>query len=205
MSKAVGLYLRVSTLDKQTKGLQSQESALQEYCRNHNLTKIKIYKDKMSGGKIDRPQLQKLQQDIFLGKISTVICWKLDRLSRSLKDGIILLSDFLERDVRVISVSQQFDFSGSVGKLIASVLLGIAEMERENIRENIVRGMQTARKNGKKIGGREPKLFAKDIHKLKEQGLNMSQIAKQLGVSRQACYLALKRGLVVVRKKGCEF
>lgn len=191
--KAIGLYVRVSTLDKQNKGLESQEDALKDYCRNHNLTNIRIYRDKMTGSRIDRPQLKKLQNDIFLGKISTVICWKLDRLSRSLKDGINLLVDWLDRDVRVIAVSQQFDFNGGVGKLIASVLLGIAEMERQNIRENIVRGMNNARKQGKKIGGKEPKLFADDIIKLKAQGLNMSQIAKQLGVTRQGCYLALKR------------
>ncbi len=191
--KFVALYMRVSTIDKQAGGLESQEDALKEYCRNHDLTSIRVYKDKMTGSRMDRPQLEKLQQDIFMGKISTVICWKLDRLSRSLKDGINLLVDWLDRDVRVIAISQQFDFSGSVGKLIASVLLGIAEMERQNIRENIVRGMNNARKNGKKIGGREPKVFAGDILRLKDQGLNMTQIAKDLGVTRQACYLALGR------------
>jgi DNA invertase Pin-like site-specific DNA recombinase len=193
MSKDVALYIRVSTADKQTKGLQSQEQALKAYCKNHNISNIRVYRDKMTGGKIVRPQLQKLQQDIFLGQISTVICWKLDRLSRSLKDGINLLVDWLDRDVRVIAVCQQFDFNGAVGKLIASVLLGIAEMERQNIRENIIRGMQTAKKNGVKIGGRKPKLFAADIKQLKKEGLNVSQIAKQLSCSRQAVYLALKR------------
>ena len=194
MSKSVALYIRVSTENLQNKGLQSQEQALKEYCQNHNLGNIRMYKDKISGGKIDRPQLQKLQQDIFLGKIAIVIVWKLDRLSRSLRDGINLLVDWLEQDIRVIAVSQQFDFSGAVGKLIASVLLGIAEMERQNIRENIIRGMKNAKRKGVKIGGREPKLFADKILKLKKQGLNMSQVAKRLGVSRQACYLALGRG-----------
>ena len=194
MSKFVALYVRVSTVNLQNGGLQSQEEALKEYCRNHNLTNIKIYRDKMTGGKIVRPQLQKLQQDIFMGKISTVIVWKLDRLSRNLRDGINLLVDLLDRGIRIIAVSQQFDFNGTVGKLIASVLLGIAEMERENIRENIRRGIQNAKKKGVKIGGREAKLFAQDIIKLKEEGLNMTSVAKQLGVSRQACYLSLKRG-----------
>ena len=193
MSKFVALYVRVSTVNLQNGGLQSQEEALKEYCRNHNLTNIKIYRDKMTGGKIVRPQLQKLQQDIFMGKISTVIVWKLDRLSRNLRDGINLLVDLLDRGIRIIAVSQQFDFNGTVGKLIASVLLGIAEMERENIRENIRRGILNAKKKGVKIGGREAKLFAEDIIKLKNEGLNMTSVAKQLGVSRQACYLALKR------------
>lgn len=193
MSKAVGLYIRVSTLDKQIKGMMSQEQALLEYCKNHNLTNIRIYRDKISGGKINRPQLEKLQKDIFMGKVGTVIVWKLDRLSRSLKDGINLLVDWLDRDVRVVAVSQQFDLSNAVGKLIASVLLGIAEMERVNIKENIVRGMKAAKARGVKIGGKEPKIFAEDILRLKEQGMKMTEIAKELGCSRQGLYLALGR------------
>ena len=95
-----------------------------------------------------------------MGKVGTVICWKLDRISRSLRDGINLLVDWLDRDVRVIAVSQQFDFNGGVGKLIASVLLGIAEMERINIRENIIRGMKATKARGVKIGGKPVMIFA---------------------------------------------
>lgn len=90
-------------------------------------------------------------------------------------------------------MSQQFDFSGGVGKLIASVLLGIAEMERINIKENIVWGMKAAKERGVKIGGKEPKIYAQDILRLKEQGMKMTEIAKELGCSRQALYLALGR------------
>jgi len=194
MSKTVALYARVSTLDKQVKGLQSQKQALVEYCQNHNITNFKLYQDKVSGGQINnRPQLKQLQQDIFMGKVGTVVVWKLDRLSRSLKDGINLLVDWLDQGVRVIAVSQQFDFSGSVGKLIASVLLGIAEMERQNIRENIVRGMKAAKGRGVKIGGREAKIHSEDIIRLKGQGWTMTEIATELKCSRQALYLALDR------------
>lgn len=193
MSKVVGLYIRTSTIDKQEKGAESQEHALKEYCKNHNLSKLKVYRDKMSGGKIDRPALKKLQHDIFMGKIDAVVLWKLDRLSRSLKHGINLLVDWLDKGVRVVAVSQQFDFSGAVGKLIASVLLGIAEMERQNIRENIVRGMENAKKKGVKLGGSEARIHKQEILNMKKQGMNMSQIACNLSCSRQALYLALKR------------
>jgi len=194
MNKTVALYARVSTLEMQDTGLKSQEQALIEYCQNHNITTFNFYNDKASGGQINnRPQLKRLQQDIFTGKVKTVIVWKLDRLSRSLKDGINLLIDWLDRGVRVIAVSQQFDFNGSVGKLVASVLLGIAEMERQNIRENIVRGMKAAKDRGVKIGGREAKIHSEDIIRLKEQGLKMTEIATEMKCSRQALYLALGR------------
>lgn len=56
------------------------------------------------------------------------------------------------------------------------------------------RGMKAAKARGVKIGGKEPKIFAEDILRLKEQGLKMTEIAKELGCSRQALYLALGRG-----------
>jgi len=128
-----------------------------------------------------------------MGQVEIVILWKLDRLSRSLKDGINLLVDWLDQGVRIVAVSQQFDFSGAVGKLIASVLLGIAEMERQNIRENIVRGMENARMKGVKIGGSQARIHSQEILTMKKQGMNMKQIAGNLNCSRQALYLALKR------------
>jgi DNA invertase Pin-like site-specific DNA recombinase len=193
MKKLTALYVRVSTQDKQTKGLKSQEEALQEYCKNHNITNTKVYRDAMTGGTLERPALQQLKQDIFVGKVGAVVVWKLDRLSRSLKDGINLLVDWLEKDIRVVAVSQQFDFSGSVGQLIASVLLGIGQMERQNIRENIARGMRAAKERGVKIGGSKPKISSDEVVQLKQQGMNISQIAKRLDCSRQTVYTALQR------------
>jgi DNA invertase Pin-like site-specific DNA recombinase len=159
--KMVAAYCRVSTLD-QEKGLKSQENSLQDYCNNHGLANLIWYRDRVTGSTADRPAFNKLQRDIFAGKIDTVVCWKLDRLSRSLKDGINILTDWLEKDVRVIATAQQLDFSGTVGQLIASVLFAIAAMERENLRENTKRGMAAAKARGVKLGKR-PKLFAKDI------------------------------------------
>jgi DNA invertase Pin-like site-specific DNA recombinase len=198
MSKGVAIYIRVSTFDKQESGVRSQEEILREYCYNHNMDSIRVYIDRITGSTIDRPQLKILQEDIFMGRVSTVVVWKLDRLSRSLKDGINILTDWLEKDIRIISITEQFDFSGVTGKLVASVLFGVAEMERQNIRENIKRGMLAAKKRGVKIGGRKPKIFLADIMKLKRKGLGVTQIAKKMKCSRQAIYLVLRKEKVIV-------
>lgn len=191
--KHTALYVRVSTANKQDKGLDSQEKALIEYCRNHGITDFKIYPDKLTGGTLDRPALLRMQQDIFRGRVSTVVVWKLDRLSRSLKDGIGLLVDWLEHGIRIVAVAQQFDFNGAVGQLIASVLLGVAQMERENIRENISRGMQAAKKRGTRIGGSKPKITTAEVLALKKEGYGVAEIARQLKCSRQTVYSALQR------------
>jgi DNA invertase Pin-like site-specific DNA recombinase len=199
--KKVALYIRISTINQKGHGDLSQEHALKEYCKNHGLIDLEIYQDISSGATKKRPQLEKLQKDIFMGRIGTVICWQLDRLSRDLRDGINILADWLEKDVRVIAVNQQFDFSGVIGKFIASILFGLAEIERKNNSDRIKLGMAAAKQRGVKIGGREPKLFKEDIERLKAEGLNMAEIAKRLGCSRQALYLVLKRNNKIRSKK----
>ena len=109
------------------------------------------------------------------------------------KTGIGLLVDWLERGLRIVAIAQQFDFSGAVGQLVASVSLGIAQMERENIRENISRGMQAAKQRGVRIGGSKPKIKPQDAIGLKKQGKTISEIAQHLQCSRQTVYTALSR------------
>ena len=168
MSKTtVAVYVRVSTLD-QEKGIQSQEHGLAEYLRNHGIENATWYRDRLSGATTDRPAFKQLQKDIFQGRVKTVVCWKLDRLSRSQRDGINLLADWLEQGVRVVAVSQQLDFSGPAGKLVAGVLFALGEMKRDNLRENTKRGKANAKARGTKLGKR-PKLFAKDIVPLLEK------------------------------------
>lgn len=201
-SGRVAVYLRVSTLD-QEKGLQSQEMALKAYLQDHGIEGAKWYWDRMSGGTIKRPGFEMMQRDVFAGRVKTVICWKLDRLSRSLQDGINLLCNWVKQEVRVIAVAQQLDFSGPTGQLVASLLFSLAAMERENLRENTKRGMQAAKAKGVKLGKR-PKLFAKDIVPLLTTGLSLGATARKLGKSRQAVYSALERegiDLDIVRRK----
>lgn len=188
MTKAAA-YIRTS-LEQQGQGLDSQERAIREYLANHGM-EATFYRDEMSGGDTNRPAFKRLQADVFKGKADVIIVWKLDRISRSLKDGINILSGWLEKDVRVVAVAQQLDFTGPVGQMVAAVLFALAAMERENIRENTRRGMAAAKLRGSRIGKR-PVIFAKDIVPLLET-MSVSATAKQLGRSRQAIYDCLKR------------
>lgn len=187
----VAAYIRTS-LEQQGHGLDSQERSIKEYLANHGL-EAKFFRDELSAGTTARPAFKRLQADVFRGKISTIIVWKLDRVSRaSVKEGINILSGWLEKDVRVIAVAQQLDFTGPVGQLVAAVLFALAAMERENIRENTRRGMAAAKARGVTLGKR-PKLFAKDIVPMIEGGMTLSAVAKQLNVTRQGIHQALKR------------
>lgn len=200
----VACYIRVST-GEQDKGRDSQRRALTAYCENHGLQPV-WYVDKISGAKDSRPALNRPRKAIFSGEVSTVVCWKLDRLSRSLRDGVNLLCHWLEQGVRIVAVTQQLDFSGPTGQLVASVLFAVAAMERENIRENTRRGMAAAKARGVKLGKR-PKLFAKDIVPMLEAGDSVLTVARKLGKTRQAIYDCLRResvALNAVRHARCE-
>ena len=188
--KSVAIYLRVSSYDQED-GIQSQRRALKDYCVNQGFKNIIWYKDKLSGKDTNRPSFKKLQKDIFNGKVNTVIVWKLDRLSRSLRDGINVLTDWLSKDIRIIAISQQIDFSGSVGKMIAGILFAVAEMERENIRENTKRGLAAARAKGIKLGPPR-KLKLKEVVELSSKGLSVQEIADKMDVTRQTVYNYLR-------------
>ncbi|MGC1954478.1 MAG: recombinase family protein, partial [Gammaproteobacteria bacterium] len=87
---------------------------------------VRWFEDKESATASHRLAFRQLQAGIFEGRIKTVVVWKLDRLSRRLRDGINLLADWCERGVRVVAVTQQIDPSGTVGHMIASVMFGLA-------------------------------------------------------------------------------
>ena len=186
----VAVYVRTSTAD-QEKGAKSQAYAIEKYLSSHGL-KAKWYTDCISGSQIDRPAFAKLQKAIFHGDVDTVIVWKLDRLSRSLGDGVRILTEWIQRDVRIVAVAQQLDFSGSVGQLVASVLFAIAQMERENLREATRRGLAAARARGVKLGGRAPGKWTAEVLPLHQSGMTCSQIAVKLNRSRQAVHNVIK-------------
>src|SRR5262249_39366901 len=97
--------------------------------------------DKESGDSMNRPEFKRLQTAIFNGEIGTVVIWRLDRLSRTLRDGINTLADWLERGIRLVSTTQQLDFSGTVGQLVAGVLFAVAQMEQQTRRERQFAGI----------------------------------------------------------------
>ena len=84
---------------------------------------------------MERPALQRLLGDIGSGKIDLVVCYKVDRLSRSLLDFAKMMAAFEEQGVSFVSVTQQFNTATSMGRLVLNVLLSFAQFEREIISE----------------------------------------------------------------------
>jgi len=141
----VGIYVRVSTVGQNEAG---QRAEIERWLRGNGIKGAKWYVDKESGDTLQRADFERLQRDVFNGDVKTIIVWKLDRLSRSMRDGINVLCDWLDKGLRFVSVTQGFDFRGAIGKMIAALLFGVAEMEQETRRERQAAGISVAKQNG---------------------------------------------------------
>ena len=106
-----------------------------------------------TGGNMDRPAVKRLLADIEAGKIDCVVVYKVDRLSRSLLDFARVIETFDEHHVSFVSVTQQFNTSTSMGRLVLNVLLSFAQFEREIISERTRDKIAAARRKGKWSGG----------------------------------------------------
>ena len=190
---SAGVYIRVSSPKGQK--TDSQRAELEAWLKRHRMKTAQWFEDRESGASLQRPAFENLQAAIFAGKITTVIVWKLDRLARSLKEGVNVLADWCNRGVRVIAITQQIDLTGPVGHLIASLLFGIAEIELQHSKERQAIGIALARKRGVYTGRRSgtTKAVPSRAGALRKQGLKVSEIAAALGVKQRSVYNYLGR------------
>jgi DNA invertase Pin-like site-specific DNA recombinase len=140
-------YARVSKADDQDTA--AQVDALKAAgCR-------RVFEEKASGGRWDRPELHRLLDQLREGDV--VVVWKLDRLSRSLKDLLHLLERVEGAGAGFRSLTEAVDTAGPAGRMLVQMLGAFAEFERAMVRERTRAGLQAARSRGRK-GGRRPKL-----------------------------------------------
>ena len=149
------IYCRVSTKE-QTFGhsLDEQKRRCKEYIRNRGIKYHRYYiDDGYSGKTLDRPEMQRLIEDIIEGKVSHIVVWKLDRLSRSLTDSLLFIEDLTNTGIKVVSVTEDIDTSTTIGKIVISVLSGFSQIEIEKMSERVKMGLEARIREGKWHGG----------------------------------------------------
>ncbi len=172
-------YARVSTRDQNLE-LQ-QEALVKAGCQ-------KIFDDKVSGTRIDRPGLAKALE--ILREDDTLVVWKLDRLGRSVKQLVNLVGELHKRGIQFKSLTDAIDTGTPSGRFFFHVMASLAEMERELIVERTRAGLEMAKQLGRK-GGRKPKMTSSKIEsakKLLSSGVPPKDVAKNLGVSIPTLY-----------------
>jgi site-specific DNA recombinase len=155
------VYTRKSTeegLDQEFNTLDAQRESGQAYVKSQEQEGWECLPDRyddggFTGGNMDRPALRRLMADIEAGKIDCVVVYKVDRLSRSLLDFARIMEVFEKHHVSFVSVTQQFNTSTSMGRLVLNVLLSFAQFEREMISERTRDKIAATRRKGKWSGG----------------------------------------------------
>lgn len=180
-------YARVSTKEQ---NLSLQMDALEkEGCK-------KIFEEKISGAKADRPELRKMIEQVREGDI--IVTWKLDRLGRSIRDLINLVNEIQEKGAGLKSLNDSIDTTTPQGKLTFHLFASLAEFERDIIRERTKAGLEAARARGRK-GGR-PKGLSKEAQDkaiiaetlYKQREMTITQICKHLNIARSTLYKYLR-------------
>jgi DNA invertase Pin-like site-specific DNA recombinase len=173
-------YARVSTDDQD---LSLQLDALQAAgC-------TKIYRDTISGAKVERPGLAAALDHVRAG--DTLVVWRLDRLGRSLWQLIALMTQLDGQRIGFQSLTEQIDTTTSGGKLIFHIFGALAEFERNLIRERTMAGLAAARARGrqgarpKALGGKKAQM-AQQLYEDKRNTIH--EICKTLGISRATLY-----------------
>ncbi|MFS0883091.1 recombinase family protein [Metabacillus niabensis] len=178
-------YARVSTglqnLDLQTDALTQQGCT-------------KIFHDKMSGAKRQRPGLEEALQ--YAREGDTIVVWRLDRLGRNMQDLIQIVNNLNERGIGFHSLQENLtmDRSNATGQLMFHLFAAFAEFERNLIQERSAAGREAAKARGR-LGGRPEKYGPKDIEMMKsliESGTPIKDVAERWGVSRTTIYRYLE-------------
>lgn len=188
-------YARVSTKDQ---SLYLQVDALKKAgCK-------KIYSEHISGAKSDRPKLQEMITHLREG--DSVIVWKLDRLGRSLRDLVNLVSQFQESGIGFLSLQDHIDTTTPTGKLTFHIFAALAEFERDIISSRTKAGLEAARARGRK-GGRPKGLSKKAQDKARlaeslymEKERSIVEICDHLHISKPTLYRYLRSRDVKIGK-----
>jgi DNA invertase Pin-like site-specific DNA recombinase len=207
MKAWTAVYVRVSTAEQR---VDSQELELRRYCGQRGLEDLKFYTDRISGASCSRPELDSMMKDVRAGNVTRVVCYKLDRLGRSLTHLALMLDELNRLKVPLIASSQGIDTSDDnpAGRLQLGVLMAVAEFERGIIRERVKAGVAAAKARGVKLG-RPPRLKARapEVMALKKQGLGIRAISRSLGMPVSSVHSLVEwaeRGWASVRQASTE-
>jgi DNA invertase Pin-like site-specific DNA recombinase len=172
-------YARVSTQDQ---SFDLQLDALKKAgCK-------KIFTDKISGLKTDRPGLSDAMSHLREGDV--LVIWKLDRLGRSVKGLVDFVDDLAKQGMQFRSLTDGIDTTTPAGRFFFHIMASIAQMERELIGERTKAGLEAAKKRGR-VGGRKRTMTKSKIDaakKLFRAGTSPTAVAQNLGVSIPTLY-----------------
>ena len=195
--KRAALYTRVSTLDQHP---ETQLLELRAMAKQRGLEVVNEYTDLgVSGARVKRPGLDQLLADARSAKVDVVAVWAIDRMARSVSHFLEVLDELNHLNVEFVSLRENIDTEGPLGRAIVVIIAAIAELERSLIRERVRAGMRRAKLEGRKLGRPRVEIDTKQILLDRAHGMSLSRIASAHHISRTT----VRRVLGAAAPKGC--
>ena len=178
----VAIYGRVSTADQNA---ESQLYDVRQLAAQRGYDVVEEYVDVgYSGARARRPALDRMMSDARHGRFAAVMVWASDRMARSVKHFVEVISELDHLGIGYISYRENIDTSGPLGRAIMIIVAAIAELERSLIVERVKTGMRRARLEGRHIGRRPLDVDHAAIHRDRARGMSLGQLAKVYGAGR---------------------
>jgi DNA invertase Pin-like site-specific DNA recombinase len=182
--------MRVSTVDQHP---ETQLLDLRQMAAQRGLEITQEYTDRISGVKAKRPGLDQMMADARRGRFDIVMVWASDRIARSVKHFLEVLDELNRLGVEYISLRENIDTGGPLGRAIIVIVAAIAELERSLIIERVRAGMRRARLDGTHIGRNPLTLDHEAIRRERCQGQSLRKIAKGHRISAATVQRVLRK------------
>jgi DNA invertase Pin-like site-specific DNA recombinase len=191
-TKRAALYCRVSTVDQHP---ESQLYDLREMARQRRYEIVHEYSDMISGAKSKRPGLDQLLADARRHRFDILIVAAFDRIARNVRHFLEVLDELNHLNIEFLSLRENIDTGGPLGRAMVIIVGSIAELERDLIRERVRAGMRRARLEGRRIGRAPLNVDRAAIVRDRLAGLSLTEVAKKHHVSRATvCRLVNESG-----------
>jgi DNA invertase Pin-like site-specific DNA recombinase len=179
--KRAALYCRVSTADQHP---ETQLLDLRELARQRGLEIVREYTDVISGAKSKRPGLDQLMSDARRHRFDVVLVSAFDRIARNVRHFLDVLDELSQLNVQFISMRENIDTGGPLGRALLTIIGAIAELERSLIVERVKAGMRRAKLEGRRIGRAPLNIDRARVVEDRRSGMSLTKVAQRHKISR---------------------
>ena len=180
-TKRAVLYSRVSTGDQH---LETQLLDLRELAKQRGLEVVREYTDVISGAKAKRPGLDQLMSDARRHRFDVLLVTAFDRIARNVRHFLEVLDELNHLSVEFISLRENIDTSGPLGRAMVVIVGAIAELERSLIAERVRAGMRRAKLEGRRIGRQPLNIDREQVVADRKSRMSLTMVAKKHRISR---------------------
>jgi DNA invertase Pin-like site-specific DNA recombinase len=179
--KRAAVYCRVSTGDQH---LETQLLDLRELAKQRGLEIVREYSDVISGAKSKRPGLDSLMSDARRRRFDVVLVAAFDRIARNVRHFLDVLDELSHLNIQFISLRENIDTGGPLGRAMLTIIGAISELERSLIVERVKAGMRRAKLEGRRIGRAPLQIDRVALLRDRQRGLSLNQLARAYKISK---------------------